>query len=65
MAVLRVKDGEGNWVVASGGGGGSGTVDSAMSDTSTNAVQNRVIKAYVDMLAPSEFSDEFNDDFSI
>lgn len=36
----------------SGGGGGEGggsiTVDSAMSDTSTNPVQNKVIKAYVD-----------------
>ena len=30
------------------GGGGGGTVDTAMSDTSTNAVQNKVIKAYVD-----------------
>lgn len=29
-------------------GGGSGTVDTAMSDSSTNAVQNRVIKSYVD-----------------
>ena len=28
--------------------GGSGTVDAAMSDTSENAVQNKVIKAYVD-----------------
>lgn len=31
-----------------GGGGTSITVDSAMSDTSTNPVQNKVIKAYVD-----------------
>jgi len=30
--------------------GGGGTVDTAMSDSSTNAVQNRVIKAYVDGL---------------
>lgn len=29
-------------------GGGSGTVDTAMSDSSTNAVQNKVIKGYVD-----------------
>ena len=27
---------------------GDGTVDTAMSDSSTNAVQNKVIKAYVD-----------------
>ena len=31
-----------------GGGGGTGTVDTEMSDTSTNAVQNKVIKKYVD-----------------
>lgn len=31
-----------------GGGGGTGTVDTEMSDTSTNAVQNKVIKGYVD-----------------
>lgn len=31
-------------------GGGGSTPDVAMSDTSTNAVQNRVIKAYVDNL---------------
>ena len=29
-------------------GGGSGTVDTTMSDSSTNAVQNKVIKGYVD-----------------
>lgn len=31
-----------------GGGGGGGTIDDAMSSTSSNAVQNRVIKEYVD-----------------
>lgn len=31
-------------------GGGGGTVDTAMSDSSTNAVQNKVIKGYVDGL---------------
>ena len=31
-----------------GGGGTSITVDTAMSSTSTNPVQNKVIKAYVD-----------------
>ena len=31
-----------------GGGGGSIAVDAQMSDTSENAVQNKVIKAYVD-----------------
>ena len=33
---------------ASSGSGTSITVDSAMSDTSTNPVQNKVIKEYVD-----------------
>ena len=47
-----------NWYVAnecgifepanSGSGGGTGDVDDAMSDTSPNAVMNRVIKDYVD-----------------
>lgn len=36
--------------LGSGGGGGGGTIDTAMSDSSTNAVQNKVIKAYVDTL---------------
>ena len=40
----------GNVISATGGGGG-GTVDTAMSDTSTNPVQNKVIKAYVDSQA--------------
>lgn len=34
--------------VISATGGGGGTVDTAMSDSSTNAVQNRVIKSYID-----------------
>lgn len=29
-------------------GGGSGSVDSEMSDTSTNPVQNKVVKKYID-----------------
>jgi hypothetical protein len=33
---------------SSGGGGSAMTLDSEMSDTSTNAVQNKVIKEYVD-----------------
>lgn len=36
------------FIPIAGGGGGSIDVDTAMSDSSTNAVQNRVIKAYVD-----------------
>ena len=39
----------GKWRVLEGSGSGTSiTVDSAMSDTSTNPVQNKVIKAYVD-----------------
>lgn len=42
----------GAWYLRSAGTGGSGgnaaIVDSEMSDTSTNAVQNRVIKNYID-----------------
>ena len=34
--------------IPTGSGGGSGTVDTEMSDTSENAVQNKVIKEYVD-----------------
>lgn len=37
-----------NFSNTNGGGGGDITVDSQMSDTSTNAVQNKVIKEYVD-----------------
>ena len=47
-----------------GGGGGSIAVDKEMSDTSENAVSNKVIKEYVDSFIPSEFSEEFNNDFT-
>jgi hypothetical protein len=40
----------------SGGSGGATTVDSQMSDTSTNPVQNKVVKNYVDNISP-EYSD--------
>ena len=33
-----------------GGGGGTVTIDTSMSSSSTNAVQNKTIKAYVDGL---------------
>lgn len=51
-------------MIAQSGGGGSITLDSEMSDTSTNAVSNKVIKEYVDSFIPSEFSEDFNDDFT-
>ena len=48
MATLKYKTPEGEWKKVSIGGGGSITLDSEMSDTSTNAVSNKVIKEYVD-----------------
>lgn len=50
-----------------GGGGGTVKVDMEMSDTSENAVANRVIKEYVDGFIPlcREFSDDFNNSYSI
>lgn len=49
------------------GGGGTVEVDMEMSDTSENAVANRVIKEYVDGFIPlcREFSDDFNNSYSI
>ena len=46
------------------GGGGSITLDSEMSDTSENAVGNKVIKEYVDSFIPADFNEDFNDDFT-
>ena len=45
-----------------GGSGGSVTVDSELSDTSTNPVQNRVVKSALDGL--SEENAELKQDFS-
>lgn len=53
------------WVnisVQSGGGGG-GDIDTQMSDTSTNAVQNRVIKAYVDGQVSSAITEVLNTNY--
>lgn len=47
MATIKYKD-ENGWQEIAIGGGGSITLDSEMSDTSTNAVSNKVIKEYVD-----------------
>jgi hypothetical protein len=55
--------GRGN-IEIEGGGGGSITLDSEMSDTSTNAVSNKVIKEYVDNAAPRQFGDDFAEDFN-
>lgn len=67
MADIKYKDENGNWVeVPTGGGGGGGSieVDNEMSDTSNNAVANRVIKKYIDDLTPIEFSKIFSNDFT-
>lgn len=53
------------WVnisVQSGGGGG-GDIDTQMSDTSTNAVQNKVIKAYVDSQVSSAITEVLNTNY--
>ena len=64
MATIKYKENE-EWVELSiGGGGGSITLDSEMSDTSENAVSNRVIKGYVDKSAPRQFGDDFAEDFN-
>ena len=47
-----------------GTGGGSITLDYEMSDTSTNAVSNKVIKEYVDNAAPHQFGEDFSEDFN-
>lgn len=65
MATIKYKDENGQWQEIAVGGGGSITLDSEMSDTSTNAVSNKVIKEYVDSFIPSEFSEDFNNDFTI
>ena len=64
MATIKYKDENGDWQEIAIGGGDSITLDSEMSDTSTNAVSNKVIKEYVDSFIPSEFSEDFNDDFT-
>jgi hypothetical protein len=64
MATIKYKDENGWQEIAIGGGGGSITLDSEMSDTSTNAVSNKVIKAYVDNAAPRQFGDDFAEDFN-
>lgn len=65
MATIKYKDENGQWQeIAIGGGGGSITLDSEMSDTSENAVSNKVIKEYVDNAAPRQFGDDFAEDFN-
>ena len=100
MAVQRVKNSKGEWVIVNGTGGV--ILDTGMSSTSPNAVQNKVIKKYIDDeigdaksyseevadnaekaakqyvddkvasggsgsdvdIFPSEYSEEFNNDFT-
>lgn len=49
MAVQKYRDENGGWVEI-GYSGGNNFIDGEMSDTSENAVQNKVVKAYVDGL---------------
>ena len=48
MATIKYKDENGQWQEVAVSGGGSIEIDSAMSESSTNPVQNRVVKKYVD-----------------
>ena len=54
---LGVGEG-GNTYVSSGGGGDD--IDSAMSDSSENAVQNKVIKAYVDSVPTLDYTNAYS-----
>lgn len=48
MNILPLNN-DGTTIIKRGGGGGSSvTVDAAMSATSTNPVQNKVVKEYID-----------------
>lgn len=49
MAVQKYRDENGRWVEICYSGGNN-FIDGEMSDTSENAVQNKVVKAYVDGL---------------
>ena len=49
MAVQKYRDENGRWVEI-GYSGGNNFIDGEMSSTSENAVQNKVVKAYVDGL---------------
>lgn len=63
MATIKYKE-NGEWKELSIGGGGSITLDSEMSDTSENAVANRVIKEYIDShVSNMGFSNEFDQNF--
>lgn len=64
MATIKYRDENGEWQEIAIGGGGSITLDSEMSDTSTNAVSNKVIKEYVDNAAPHQFGEDFSEDFN-
>lgn len=69
MAVLQKVKINNEWVPVSGsnvnsGGGGSIEVDHKVSDSSTNAVSSKAVKAYIDSFIPSEFNSDFSDDFT-
>lgn len=65
MATIKYWENETWQEIAIEGGGGNITLDSEMSDTSENAVANRIIKEYIDSLIYRAFSDDFSNDFAI
>lgn len=64
LSKMFATDFSGWELMGTGAGGGSITLDSEMSDTSTNAVSNKVIKEYVDSFIPADFNEDFNEDFT-
>lgn len=68
-STVQLSPGESLWVLWDGSshditlesGGSSGSVDAAMSDTSSNPVQNKVIKQYVDGIAGAAIDSAMSD----
>ncbi len=60
LPTTSVSPGEGS----TGGDSGSITIDMKMSDTSRNAIANKVVKAYIDSFVRADFSKDFNNDFT-
>lgn len=64
ISKLTESDYSGWELMGTGAGGGTVEVDMEMSDTSENAVANKVIKEYVDSLIPSEYNASFSRSFT-
>lgn len=64
MATIKYWENETWQEIAIEGGGSDITLDTEMSDTSENAVSNRVIKEYIDShVFDMDFSNEFDNNF--